>query len=465
MQPASITAPTAQGKLSDTPLAHVLLFALQRRLSGLFKFYSSETKATVVVSCEIDCAKQPEVMSCEGGAAGLVRLQGLLGSKDAYFEFFHGLNLTALDSAPAKVDPVTWICQSSKQGFVREDILHTVLKPWSNSAMTLVAQANIKRLGFESKELTIVNLLQERPYTLVELYGNPAFGREAVDRVVYLLAITKNLRASAAVAGAKPLLEHVSEQAAAKRPTNAPPRMSLTPTSSTVRKQVLGSLPPSTSGRTVATSGGPAQGGAQGSSGLSIPPIPAPPGQLDPALQARWKEIQERINQIEHQTYFEMMGLSKKATDGEIQQAYFGLAKTLHPDRLPPALGVIRPQVQWLFSQYTEAYHTLTDQEKRTKYSKAVDQGGGTLSSTKKVQAIIEAAMEFQKAEVLYRRGDSQGAMRFLETALRLNPNESDYYVMFARILLEDPEQIINAEAAINRALELYENHAQGHFC
>ena len=184
------------------------------------------------------------------------------------------------------------------------------------------------------------------------------------------------------------------------------------------------------------------------------------PGAVTPDLVAQRAKILERAEQITRMDYFQMLGISREATTDDVQKAYFLLAKVWHPDRLPPAIRDVREQCTKVFAHLSEAHQTLTDAERRTHYMTLIKDGGATPDDQAQIAGILEAATNFQKAEVCLRRNDLVQAEQLARAALDADTQQADYLAMVAWLESLKPENSSNDALAkrigmLDRALKL----------
>jgi tetratricopeptide (TPR) repeat protein len=170
------------------------------------------------------------------------------------------------------------------------------------------------------------------------------------------------------------------------------------------------------------------------SGGGSMPPLDVqrrpPPSTLPPDLKFRWQEIETKAAKIDKEDFFQMLELERNANDPQIQAAYFKVAKLWHPDRMPSELADLKPLVSKVFTKFNEAYATLSDATKRTEYVKTLDLGGGTSEEAEQVQRVVDAAIEFQKAEVLLKKNDLAQAEIYAQNAMTADPEQVEYQAL-----------------------------------
>ncbi len=187
----------------------------------------------------------------------------------------------------------------------------------------------------------------------------------------------------------------------------------------------------------------------------SKPPLPGaskppPPGASKPAnkpgaaintpsptatdIAARRAEIQARSASIDHENYFEVLGLSRNATPEETRKAYFALAKRWHPDRTPPELAEMKPLVARVFAKIGEAYAALGDSEKRVAYARSLESPVSVRSAAEEEEVVraVNAVLEFQKAEVFVRKNDLVSAERHIRLAADADPGQPEYTTLLA---------------------------------
>ena len=177
-------------------------------------------------------------------------------------------------------------------------------------------------------------------------------------------------------------------------------------------------------------------------------PTAKPPGNAVPSSRAIDIKASMDVAQLIEQRltimnskgdHFALLGVPRDATLGQIREGYFHLARQLHPDRLS-ALGIPdeHRRAQRLFAEVNNAFATLTDPARREKYIDILNRGGEEAIKAEQQKAeemamrILESEEAFRRGEMALRRDSLATAIRELERAIQLNPDEPDYHATLA---------------------------------
>lgn len=152
------------------------------------------------------------------------------------------------------------------------------------------------------------------------------------------------------------------------------------------------------------------------------------------------KLIRQRLSVLDAGgDHFQLLGIARESNNAHIQKAYFALARQLHPDRLT-AMGITddNKQAQRLFAQVNTAFSVLANERKREEYLDVLDRGGEAAvraeqhAAEQMAQRVLESEEAFRKGEAALRRDSVPIAIKELEHAVSLNPDEPDYIAMLA---------------------------------
>lgn len=496
--------PIAQGELAKTPFAHVLLHVHHKQMSG-----------TLVLWPTGEGVKGQDRLLFEEGwpiagrlvdkAAALDRgMLPLFARKEGPYAFY---DVDLVGDAPlkARVDPLM-VLAASLRGSVRDDVVEAYVENLGLDAhVRFKVGSDVKRYLLQPKEAGFVDVIRAAPAVVSELIAQCELGPAMGKRLLYLLFITRALerfdprvslpqapRASApGMQRPAAVVPSVAPPATASEPGTADAGFDLPlpdmpvpdePLVAPARTSLVGavsplaSVPPSasatTSGTTTSGTGRPSlpmqadrAGAARFTSSTPQPP-PPPPG-LSADATAFWNEVVERSRVIDKQNYYEMLGVARDVGADGVRKAYFALAKRWHPDRTLGELAPLREFVEPIFSHFTSAQETLADEKKRAVYLRTVQEGGGTPEADRKLEAILWAAKEHSKAEVLVRQRNFEGAAALLSSAIAIVSDEPDLLATYAWCLFNLPNsdaRIQDMLVAVDRALAIEPKHDRAHY-
>ncbi len=178
-------------------------------------------------------------------------------------------------------------------------------------------------------------------------------------------------------------------------------------------------------------------------------------------------ELRQRAKSFEGQNYFERLGVTAKADSAAVKAAYFKLAKSFHPDTVPAGSPETLAQLKsQLFGVVGEAYRTLADERSRADYAEELL--AGTHGEKVDISQIFQAEENFQKACVLVKLRRFKDAVALLDAAIKLNPNEGEFYAWRGHAFLlsssDRKAALGQAKADIQESLRRNERCAPAHY-
>ncbi len=98
-------------------------------------------------------------------------------------------------------------------------------------------------------------------------------------------------------------------------------------------------------------------------------PQPEPPTAAEDTAEARRREIVEMAEGLQSRNHFEILGIPVTASEIDVKEAYFRLARRFHPDAHHDAsLGDLHETLETLFIQLGQVYDVLKDPKRRAEY-------------------------------------------------------------------------------------------------
>ncbi len=188
-----------------------------------------------------------------------------------------------------------------------------------------------------------------------------------------------------------------------------------------------------------------------------------PPRRLSTQSFNMSEVIRQRADAVVNQDLYAVLGLAFGASVEEARKAYNNLVRTWHPDRIPDKLAELRPQAATVFARLTEAHETLGNEASRAKY--LVDHASGTAAEDLgaeelAVRGALDAIGEFQRAEVFLKKRDYAQAEIHARAAVEGDDTQADYIALLAWILstkadYQNDESISVLIKDLSRAVEM----------
>lgn len=275
------------------------------------------------------------------------------------------------------LDPINPVWRGLRDKAPAGDI-RQVLDRYDGTILEFTNEAPVAHAGFTTEERALCEKLSSRAMTLAELHVASPLTENHVDRLVYLLLITKcvepattatpsvaSVRAVPPVSQMRPATPRAITPSPMSRPVVAP-QAAQTPGSGEVHVS-LSFRVPSVAPRG-ASSVPPASTPNQAVAATTVPAF----GPMDVGAA----DIARRAQALDKESVFEALGLPEGATAEAARAAYFRLAKLWHPDRLSADLKPFAGEVEKIFRHMTRAHAVLTDPAARqAHFATAVPKG------------------------------------------------------------------------------------------
>jgi DnaJ-domain-containing protein 1 len=199
--------------------------------------------------------------------------------------------------------------------------------------------------------------------------------------------------------------------------------------------------------------------------GLPAPEDSVPTQRLAP-VDTRRLEILEAYDGLALRTHFQVLGVPRDATEAQVREAYFRLAKRFHPDvHHDAALSDLRDKLEEVFTRLGEAYEVLCSPRMRASYERELAPREGA-EARANVTADPQGEAE-QAAEAIRKGSESLAQERFWE-AIRLfeaaipraeGASKQQARVLLARAYAKNPGWVKQGEELLLAVLREEPDH------
>lgn len=181
--------------------------------------------------------------------------------------------------------------------------------------------------------------------------------------------------------------------------------------------------------------------------------LEVPKSRLPEEIANRRQFVRKIWEKIQDQNYYEILGVRRDAPSGDIKTVYFDLAKQFHPDRRPEDDPEdVTKRLDEIFVKIKEAYHTLSDPERREDYDARLNEGGQAIDLQK---SRSKALLQYRVGLKAFQSRNYRIAMEYMRSAIDLDPYEAMYYFKMAEICTRNPRWYRAGVLSCMKAIQL----------
>ena len=182
--------------------------------------------------------------------------------------------------------------------------------------------------------------------------------------------------------------------------------------------------------------------------------------------------LDEYLGRIENaNSLYEMLGIGKKASRGEVKNSYFQLAKLFHPDRFHREDAASLRRIQSAFTEIAHAYDTLKSEDTRESYNLKMAKETEFREKhrvTKKDEVATpeerqteQGLQSFEQAIEAMNEEEYAAAAGHFARAVHYSPQNALYHAYFGKALSYLDKQHHKAESEMQAAVKLDPKNAK----
>ncbi|MEY2931000.1 MAG: hypothetical protein RL033_1749 [Pseudomonadota bacterium] len=397
------------------------------------------------------------------------QLSWLAGAPPATaFAYYSGVDLLEdWGGEPLRIDPLAAIWRAVDAHAPPERVA-AALEGVSDKILRLHPDSRVARFEFTARMRGLLDVLKVKPQTLSALDATGLLDRMSLHKLVYTLVLTRHLDTGAAPLGVVPgsrsqvgpavrpgqsqvgpaVRPGQSQLGPAVRPPASQPGVAARssqsqtgPKVSAVRPQVAAAPP--AAAQPVAARPAVAKPPSTRQAPEVAPAAPVERANAETLQTGRFlgrDEIEAKLARFDELDHYELLELPPDATPEQILQAFPLLARRWHPDRLSPEYSELRESATRIFARMTEANRVLTNPTSRKTYDQSLGRNTDSPSEQDQVVQVLRSAEAFQKAEILLRKRDLEGAEALARLAHEGDPDQPEYAGLYAFIRARRPD-------------------------